>query len=464
MNSQPMMDITPYTNFLKSLRGDRVDYVVLAGEGVDNAFDAGASRVAISINKEEITFEDDGCGITQDRLSALFRLGEHGAMTTTQLGRFGMGIKTQAVNAGDILEVTSVSAEGRVRVLADWRDVLKSGVWKIPAARWFPYVVGTPTSTLLSISRLRQARFDPDKLKWQLAMRFDPALRDGRRVFLNGQPIAPLPEPVMTDEISAYLDLSGGRSAQLRAGILCGPSALRGVHVAYRHRVIMPGSNVGCKTYAGLNKMFARLTIDGPWHLAKFKDDLTGEDEREELEEAVFEKLQPILEKVDAASMSARVTEMRDLLNDKLPVELRAAPSGQGGKKPGVKRETKPGKVEPEKARPEGPAKSNRPPKTLLQITFDGVADEHGVGNFEPGRPHRVNLSRDDPFIDRFLRVREQQLAVDALYGQALCLFVQGMVEHRLQPDLFDEPFGKTISMLLAKQAQDHESDDHGVA
>ena len=40
-----MMDITPYTNFLKSLRGQRVDYVVLAGEGVDNAFDAGASRV-----------------------------------------------------------------------------------------------------------------------------------------------------------------------------------------------------------------------------------------------------------------------------------------------------------------------------------------------------------------------------------------------------------------------------------
>ena len=376
-------------------------------------------------------------------------------MTTTQLGRFGMGIKVQAVNAGDVLDITSVSADGRVRVQADWRAIIKSSRWQIPEARWLPYVVGTPTGTLLSISKLRPSRYDAEKMRWQLGMRFHPALIAGRRIILNGQEIAAVPDPDMSDIVSAHLVLSDGRTAKLHAGILTQPSKLRGVHVTFRHRVIMPESNVGCDNYSGLSKMFARLVIDGPWHLGHFKNDLTDEDEREELEVAVLEVLRPILEKVDQASMSARVNEMRDLLNDMLPADLGARPKGQGTKKEGKKREPKTGEVAAEQSLPSGPAKSKRQPKNLLTITFDGVAEDHGIGNFEPGRPHRVNLSKDDPLIARLLRAREQRLALDALYAQAICLYVQGIQEHQmLGRDMFDG-FGKQVAALLAKQNVD---------
>ena len=81
--------------------------------GVDNSLDAGARRIEISLDGEEVIFQDDGAGITAERISTLFSLGNHGPMPTTQLGRFGIGIKGVAVNAGDIFNVTSTSAKGR---------------------------------------------------------------------------------------------------------------------------------------------------------------------------------------------------------------------------------------------------------------------------------------------------------------------------------------------------------------
>jgi hypothetical protein len=245
---------------------------------------------------------------------------------------------------------------------------------------------------------------------------------------------------------------------------LAGPSVLRGVHIAYRHRVIMTEErSFGCKSYTGLNRLFARLTIAGNWRLAQFKNDLTDDDQREELEEAVFRVLEPILQKLDRAAIDARVIEMLNLLNEKIPIEMRARPvGGRRGIKPEPTITHEPGTIDAEKSKKEGPAKSKRPPKTLLKITFDGVAAEHGVGNFAPGWPHRVNLSLDDPFIARANRARDQQIASDALMGIALALFVQGMIERDLEPDLFDGPFGKQIAELMAKQSRPDEAAARG--
>jgi hypothetical protein len=65
------MDITPAVNLLKSLRGERINYVLLVGEACDNAFDAGASRIAVEISDEAVSFKDNGCGITRDRIAAI---------------------------------------------------------------------------------------------------------------------------------------------------------------------------------------------------------------------------------------------------------------------------------------------------------------------------------------------------------------------------------------------------------
>lgn len=451
------MDITPHVNLLRSLRGERTNYVALIGEGVDNAFDAGASYISVTVSDEKVELQDDGVGITRDRIGSVFSLGDHGAMSTTQLGRFGVGIKSQAVNAGDVFRVASVSRSGRIVVEVNWRQILKTGQWKIDDPKWLPVLVTEKTGTTISISELRHSpRINRDKTLDDLALRFYPAIADGKSIHLNGRPVTLLSEPAMTDIVDRHFSLSGGRSAHLRAGILAEPSKLNKVHVAYKHRVIMPASTLGCGEYGGLTKMFARLRIDGPWHLAKFKDDLTDEREREELEEAVAAALAPILEKCSSASMSARINKVAHLLNEMVPPEL--APARPRQNKPREATGTKAkrsGTVDEDKSDDGGPAKSKRPPRDSLLITFDGSAEEDGIGAFEKGsktQPHRVNLSKDDPFIAELLEHRDEAFGARCLLAIALSLFEEG--RQSANQELQFMSFGLRIAKQLSIQEE----------
>ena len=50
MDEQEMMDITPTTNFLRSLRGEDVNYVVVVAEAVRrNSFDAAAQTINVIV-------------------------------------------------------------------------------------------------------------------------------------------------------------------------------------------------------------------------------------------------------------------------------------------------------------------------------------------------------------------------------------------------------------------------------
>jgi hypothetical protein len=297
------MDITPNVNLLRSLRGERISYPILIGEGIDNGFDAGARNINISISDETVAFQDDGCGITKAKLRSLFSLGDHGALSTTQLGRFGIGIKAQAVNAGDVFQVYSASQDGRFMASVNWVQLLAGGKWQIEDPAWRPAIVGAPFGTTITISRLRKPqRFTIDQLLQDVAERFYPAIADGRSIYINGIKVPLLVDPDMTDVIDANLSLLGGRAAHLKAGILKNPGPLNRVSVAYKHRVIISKKPFGCGDYGGgLNKMFARVRISGSWHFEKFKDGLTDENERDELEEAILSYLSPILEKCSTA-------------------------------------------------------------------------------------------------------------------------------------------------------------------
>jgi hypothetical protein len=219
----------------------------------------------------------------------------------------------------------------------------------------------------------------------------------------------------------------------------------------------MPGSSLGCSDYGGLNKMFARVQLAGPWHFARYKDDLTDEVEREELEEVIGEALEPILEKCNSASLEARVEQISNLINDLIPEELATARPKRTKEGPHDPRETKKrnrrGYVSPEKSNPDGPAKTKRAPQDRLLITFDGIAEEEGIGAFQSGRPHRVNLSKDDPYIASLLEHRDQDICARTLYALALTIFEEGRTSHHLELPLWGG-FGQRISKLLSMQTK----------
>jgi hypothetical protein len=451
------MDITPKVNLLKSLRGRRFDPVRLAGEAVDNAFDASARSIKIKIAADEISFIDDGVGITLDRIASLFSLGDHGAMTTTQLGRFGVGIKSQAVNAGDALLVDTISRDGRYLARVNWRALLESNQWIIDNPRRLPLRVGSPTGTRIAINELRKRTgAGIDRVRDELAVRFHPALIEGRVIELNGDPITPLAEPDLLDVIECQISLSKGRGAHLRGGILAEASKLNRVHVGYRHRVIMPHSPLGWGDYGGTNRMFARLQLSGPWHLAEFKDDLPDEEERSELEEAVHRALLPVLEKVSVASFDARIDEISQRINDLLPPEIAAArPRKTGAQKmpTGRRQQRDAGRVSPDRSDPGGPAKAMQQKFGRLLISFDGDPEEDGIGTCRHvGKQYRVDLAKDSPLVARLIEHRDQEVAAQSLLAIALMIYEQG--RQQVQPDIPElfGPFGKRIANLLATQ------------
>ena len=84
------------------------------------------------------------------------------------------------------------------------------------------------------------------------------------------------------------------------------------------------------------------------------------------------------------------------------------------------------------------------------------MAEEHGIGYYQSGRPHRVNLSRDDPDIAKLLALRDQSSAARSIYLAAMMLFEQGRTEHN--PELPFESFGKRVAKLLTLQDDDSAS------
>jgi hypothetical protein len=450
------MDYTPDVNLLRSMRAERFDPIVLASEATDNAFDADARTIVIDFAKERISFQDDGAGITRDRLAAMVKLGLHGEMATTQLGRFGIGIKHQAFNAGDYMTVDSTSRDGRVILDTDWNEMLRRRAWTGDDPQWISVLPNAATGTRIAISELRRSRpFDFDKMCAALAQRFHPALAAGRKIILNGKEVIAADEPAMSDIVDCEVPLSEGRSAHVRAGVLINDktSPLYQVHVGYKHRVIMPRCSIGCDSIGGLSKMFARVALSGPWELSRFKDDLTDDEERDELDAALAVIFEPILAKCRSASMSANLDTMAEMLNAMLPPEMVPA-RPKRKKKPEPRPPKPPGppslrSTEDADPSPTGPV-TKRKPRNQLVIDFDGRAADDGVGRFESGRPNRVHLSPDDPDIGSFLHYRDKEIGRRALYALAIVLLIQaapGSTQLQLNLD-----FGRQISHLLSLQ------------
>jgi Histidine kinase-, DNA gyrase B-, and HSP90-like ATPase len=454
------MKIIPTTHILHQYRARRTNYVLLIGEAFDNALDFGATSASADINADDIIFRDNGEGITRLRISALFSLGAHAATSTTQLGRFGIGIKAQAISAGDVLFVDSISRDGRVRAEVDWRSVLRSGEWDMDDPDWSPVFTDVKHGTVIRISNLRRApRFDIDRILYEIAQRFYPAIAENRILAINHQRVPLLATPALTDTVDKQISLSDGRSAHVLAGMLIRPSSLNRVHIGYRHRVIMPSTGFGCGAYSGLAQMFARVQLAGVWRLAEFKDDLIDEDEREELQEALEDALRPILEKCNDASISARINEMSLLVNEMVPPHMAPARPHKTSKTPNPsdkpKRKKRSGAVDAEKADAGGPARSKKPRDTWM-ITFEGRAAEHGAGRFllghPPRDPHRVELSADDPYVAAFLQHRDTEIGKRAIFALACSIFVHSYQAKRPDPEFQFLEFGQAIGRLMAQQ------------
>lgn len=460
-------DITPPTNLLKAYRlGVKVDYLTLIGEAVDNSLDANARNIRIDFKNDEVTIQDDGSGIARMNVTALGTLGFHQPQETTKLGRYGIGIKSQALAAGDILNIWSITSQEAFSIRLNWPKIERSGEWQIPKVTPEPHDINEPTGTRLRISRLRKAvPTSFAKIEDFIQAAFHPALESGRSIRLNGHDIRALPEPAMRDVIDQTISLSDGRSAHVRAGILLKPGKPNQVHVGYEHRIIMPGCGYGCAEFGNMPNMLARVQLSGSWGLATYKNELTDEEQDEELRQALYDCLLPLLRQAEQEQNDMATDQIEQKLNNLLPPELQGARPDHTKKKGAEiinlekRREKQRGKVDPNKSseRKSGPAKALRRPKNLITINFRGNDADHGVGIVDLyNRPHSIMLAKDNPTIAELkLAARTNPAMLRAIYAIAICLYVQGQAAARAQTGQTEMGglFGKDVASLLAMQS-----------
>jgi hypothetical protein len=448
----------PSTHLIDAIRAEPSEFWQWAGEAIDNSFDASATKVALIMNAGELTCWDNGEGITKDRDHALTRLSVHGAMVGTKLGRYGVGIKSKAIQHGQCIKFESVSIDGKMVRFWDWSTVRTSGRWLFPKPNRFP-AHGKSTYTRVQILELFRKPKERDIVKTANIIQrlYYPAMLYGRTVTLNGADIQPIPLPAMTDVVEGEIDLGEGNKASVIAGMLVDhKSKLKQVDVSYAWRLIKKESAFACDGYAGISAMYCRVSLEGGWHLAKFKDELFDKNEYDQLEDAVAEIIAPVLEKCHSASLKLRTNRIVQLLNDMIPDHMKISrpvkkdPQGRQGPKGGDKRVKPAPDTDPT---PTGPTSGRKPPRGLLIEFSDGLHETEGFGRaLIEKKSARIQLASDNPHIAKLRAGRDEELCVIALYDIAMLLY-EGQNSEQLLFDLGDRDH---LGLRAWKKVADH--------
>ncbi len=455
-----MLDITPSTHIIESYRNNIPNYRILCGEAVDNSFDAGATTISITIDKQKISFLDNGEGITNSRVVSLFKLGSHAPMNSTALGRYGIGIKEQAAAAGDAFDVTSRSSDGRMRLGINWAKLSASNDWRsIVDPMWDMNDNNGDTYTEIKISALRNIpkQSQINRITDELARIFQPALVSGRKITLNGAEIRPIADPAMKHIIRKTIAVDSDKFAEVTAGVLADPdnSSLNSVHISYKHRVIMPQSLFGCDDGIGAPHMFARVTLHGKWSLGKNKTELTDEDSVY-LEDSLEEILAPILEKCRKQRLSAVVSAAEVAINDMLPSDLKPNRPEKKSKEP-PRQGDKKGRKEPRLVK-DGSDSSTGPTRgssKSSRISFDlvpNLKDQHGadvIGQVKRnGKQVVVQVRSNQPEIKDLIERKN----FGPLYLIGLQIYAEGIRRINCELDLSD--YGAHVFQLINMQGE----------
>lgn len=291
-------------------RSRSMEWRDILGELIDNAFDAGATRVEIIVSGREITIEDDGVGC--DDLEKMLTMGRHSRKVTTRLGRYGVGLKDAAWWVGGPTLIVTIHNGTRRRIRLDWDRMTE---WSAPA----PLVEKTDKrGTSIRFEAIGKERRFPDgerleKLLAELAFTYTPALKDNRQIVFRrgrGEPVIlqrfRLPAPLI-DVVDTDIEVDG-KIAHVHVGIV--PEGVDnprpGISYTHGFRVITHGA-LGCSGHGSRN-IAGWVRLGEGWTLSRNKDDVSAY--KEELGQAVFDAICSIVTKASRQAMSMRTAAL----------------------------------------------------------------------------------------------------------------------------------------------------------
>lgn len=280
---------------------------------IDNSITAGASTIQVRTEwaggRPSISIEDDGCGMSEDVLVEAMRLGSRSPReerSPTDLGRFGLGLKTAAFSQALSLTVATRGEGGTLAVRRwDLEHVTAENRWSLlmdgdaAAQRVIDAFAASTKGTLILLQHLDRLSGDTDVedhdaadhfLKHadgviaHLAMVFHRFIaEDGLRIIVNGSPIAAW-DPFLTgarggSRLPEETLTLNGRSILVRPHVLPHSSHLtadqrsagagprgwnqqQGFYVYRARRLLVAGDWLGLPMQPEEHHKLARIAID----------------------------------------------------------------------------------------------------------------------------------------------------------------------------------------------------------
>ena len=178
--------------------GERLyaESIELIRELVNNAYDADAMRVDVTISDERIIIKDDGCGMDMDGLRQYFNIGSQYKLKQSKspklgrnrIGQFGIG-KFASLAACERFIVETQSDDFSARVIFDKNEWEKHpDVWHLPLETLRPDPV-RGSGTTVSLENLTKA-FNLEDVEDRI-IEGVPLKTPNFKVFLNGYPVLP---------------------------------------------------------------------------------------------------------------------------------------------------------------------------------------------------------------------------------------------------------------------------------
>lgn len=329
---------------IEATRSRMIGWREILGELIDNAFDAGATSVDIVIDNKEITVTDNGDGCSD--FEAMLTMGKHTRHRSTQLGRYGVGLKDAAWWVGGPTRITSVHRGVKQVLSVNW-DALSR--WSLPS----------PHKTEAAGSRGTVIRFDRiarrfpdgkqfDDLLADIGFIYTPAIKHGKQIsFRRGRgPIRLAQRHELPTGLTDTIDdriLVGDKRARVFVGIV--PEGVDnpkpGISYTHGFRVIIPATALGCGGY-GCARLAGWVILEDGWRLTRNKDDISAH--KEELADAVYARIKDVVAKASRQAMALRSAS----LSESLTAEFRdLVMSGDGEKEKRDSPKNPTGRVEP---------------------------------------------------------------------------------------------------------------------
>lgn len=301
------IEFIPGTESLDAMRNEPLVWKDCLSELIDNSFDAGATRVVITLDPRTVTVQDDGVGC--DDMRAMLRQGHHRATGTTRSGRYGMGLKNAVIWLWGTTDIVTRHKGIQRSTHVDWKRVRSSGEWATEMEQRSTNEIGT----IIRCSSICRSMPDYQNLVDEIGFIFSPALRHlgkqivirtTKKIYTCSPYELPARDQVIEDEFNVE-----GKSVRISIGIVKEghKNEKQGFIYHFAHRVLMV-SAMGAGGYS-VSRIAGLVHLGREWDIAKNKNGLTDES-RDVLAEEIFDRSKDILMR---AQQQASMLQLKEL-------------------------------------------------------------------------------------------------------------------------------------------------------